>query len=368
MSQTMQQQVVLVHQKPGLSLQANDTASECAKQRHQSTSRSVRWAPDESTLWAPVRASPTSKQLHVLVSTLGYHLYSIFLFTFSDIKTIIAPSTLFAVLQGLASLRANPQSTTSDLLLWVGCRAPIGAFWAWINLLPFAIDNQRQHEAILEDAQNKPWRTMPSKRMTPEAATKLMFILYPCAIISSYFIGGLWQCLALVVLGYWYNDKGGADDSWVIRNLINGCGFVCYTSGAFAVAMGNNVSNADPRTGPFFLIMFLIVFTTVHTQDMYDQAGDSQRNRKTVPLSVGDAPARWMIALAMPLLAGLCLWYWGTPTTVVSGTANALQLLLAGSVAIRTLAKRTVKADKATFRLWNLWLVSIYALPLANTR
>lgn len=48
---------------------------------------------------------------------------------------------------------------------------------------------------------NKPWRTMPSGRMNPAQARKLMFCLYVVAAFISWKIGGLTQCLALMALG-----------------------------------------------------------------------------------------------------------------------------------------------------------------------
>ncbi|KAL9090202.1 MAG: hypothetical protein Q9159_002101 [Coniocarpon cinnabarinum] len=306
-------------------------------------------------------------QLHSFLYFITYHLYSIWLFTRSDIKTIIAPSTLFAILQALADLRCTSRSTTLELSVWAACRAPVAAFWAWINLVPFAIDNQRQQAAILEDAANKPWRTLPSGRMHPGTATKLMLPLYPCAILSSYMIGGLRQCLALIVLGFWYNDLGGSDGSWTIRNFINGCGFVAYTSGALEVALRGSSTTLDHKVGIFFVVLFLIVFTTVHTQDMYDQDGDRQRGRQTVPLAIGDVPARWMIAVNVFVFSIVCTLFWGVSPSTASWSGHIFQLAIGGIVSIRTLTKRSVEADKDTFRLWNLWLVSIYGLRLINT-
>lgn len=90
-------------------------------------------------------------------------------------------------------------------------RAPLVCFWVWINLLPFAIDNQRQPAAILEDKHNKPWRTMPSGRMTRAQAKRLMVCLYPTAACVSLQIGGIRQCVASMALVFVYNDLNLAD-------------------------------------------------------------------------------------------------------------------------------------------------------------
>ena len=291
------------------------------------------------------------------LKSIGYHAYSIWLFTFSDIKTIIGPSTIFGIIHAFAHL-----STESDQHglqpLWYTLKAlPKVCLWVWINLLPFAIDNQRQPPAIEEDAINKPWRTMPSKRLTINQATKLMWYLYLIAVAISLLLGGIRQSLALIFLGYWYNDLEGADVNCIIRNLINACGFICFTSGALEVAIGQRL-HLDSRMLLWLGIIFSTVFLTVQTQDMHDQMGDQQRGRRTVPLQLGDAPARLSIAIPMAVLCWLCPHFWG-----VSPSGYAAPVTLGTMVAVRTMIYRDIQADKLTFRIWNLWMVSLYCLP-----
>jgi hypothetical protein len=78
-----------------------------------------------------------------------------------------------------------------------------------------------------------------------------MLVLYPVACLVSALLGGLRQCLALIILGFCYNDLGFADRSCITRNLINGIGFVCYASGAVegwgdtGMAVGRTDSGAN---------------------------------------------------------------------------------------------------------------------------
>ncbi|RDL41342.1 Uncharacterized protein BP5553_01321 [Venustampulla echinocandica] len=287
----------------------------------------------------------------------AYCIYSVWLFTFSDIKTIIAPSFAFAIFTAPAAsvFGISPVPQAADILR----RAPLAVFWLWINLLPFAIDNQRQPDSIAEDALNKPWRTMPSKRMTPSQARTLMLCLYPLALATSLCIGGTKQCMSLMALGFWYNDLRGGDDSWVIRNLINACGFNRFASGALEVMLGGKRHTATSTLMLWQLSIAAIVFTTVQTQDMYDQLGDGLRGRRTIPLVFGDSQGRWSIAVPMAFWCFFCPWYLGSPPA-----GFAISVGLGGLVAARTLMFRSVPADKTTFRWWNLWLVTLYGLPL----
>jgi 4-hydroxybenzoate polyprenyltransferase len=287
-----------------------------------------------------------------------YHLYSIWLFTRSDLKTIIVPKTTFGILNATAAAAflINPAPDPTRILV----RLPLVLFWTWTNLLPFAIDNQRQPGSLIEDRANKPWRTIPSGRMTPAQAKRIMFPLYAVAAVYSLCLGGWRQSVALMALGCWYNDLGGADASWISRNFINAVGFACYATGAMEVALGTAVPLLGPL-GAWAALLAAVVFTTVHTQDMYDQEGDGLRGRITLPLAVGDAPARYVTAFWMLVWVGVCPWFWG-----LSFLPRIAYAALGTTVVTRTLRKRTVPEDRQTFRLWNLWMVFTYTLPLLS--
>ncbi|RYP42640.1 hypothetical protein DL767_000009 [Monosporascus sp. MG133] len=282
--------------------------------------------------------------------------YSVWLFTLSDLKTIVIPQTAFGILNALA---LSSEGGSSIKWAQVLSRLPRAIFMVWINLLPFAIDNQRQPEAILEDSHNKPWRTMPSGRMTSSQAKTLMFCLYPSAFLASLWLGGVRQCLALMVLGFGYNDLNMADWGWVSRNAINALGFCCFASGALEVALNMPLSGEHRVMLEWLGIIAAIVFSTVQTQDLADQVGDGLRGRKSLPLAVGDSLARWLTALPMVAWSVICPIYWH-----VNNVVSILIGMLGLAVACIMLACRSVEADKRTFRLWNLWMACLYVLPL----
>lgn len=240
-------------------------------------------------------------------------------------------------------------------------RVPITTLWAWINLLPFAIDNQRQQDSIKEDAENKSWRPLPSRRLTPEQAKQIMMIFYPTAFLSSLYLGGVGQCVTLMGLGYWYNDLRGADNSCITRNFINACGYICFTSGAMQVASDPSVEFLRPVAYQWLLIIGLVIFTTIQSQDMYDQAGDSLRARWTVPLVLGDSAARWSIAVPV------AIWSWFCPAFWQLGVRGSAASMVLGLIIIsRILSKRTVKDDRISFRIYNMWIISLFMLPLTK--
>lgn len=319
------------------------------------------------------RPSSLEVGLRQTFSSLAYHAETLVLFTLSDFKTVVVPSAVFGVANGLAAgsysidVRLSPSQAVLHGLL--------ALLWAWMNLLPFAIDNQRRPEAIMEDAVNKPWRAMPTRRLHPQSAKRAMVFFYAVVILASRFVlgGGLPQCLTLIILGFCYNELGGADAGFVVRNLINACGFVCYTSGAmdvvlqgaltraFAARLASPLAAAGQTTVRWFGLVALIVFTTVQSQDFYDQPGDRLRGRLTMPLVLGDQPARIITTTLVAVFSAIAPSFWQ-----VGFVGASMSLLLGGLVAIRTICLRSVPADKTTFRLWNLWLVAIYMLPLVK--
>ncbi|KAI0007304.1 UbiA prenyltransferase family [Xylariaceae sp. FL0662B] len=299
-----------------------------------------------------------STVLHVFS---GY-IFSIWLFTYSDLKTIIFPETAFGVLTALSRTQskfgglADTQLTEADVL----SRVPLTIFWIWINLLPFTINNQRHPLAIMEDKLNKPWRTMPSQRWSARQAKYNMIFYYHVAVFASLKIGGLQPSLTLVVLGFWYNNMGGADNNGLVRNLINALGFTCFGVGALEIALNHEISFDAVVFGDlerWLLVVAAVVLSTVHIQDMYDQAVCS------LPLQIGDGPARWIIVGSMSMWGVFCPYFWrcGWLGYIVSTP-------LAFTVAQRSFAFRTVESDKITVRIWNFWMVSLYFLPLIGCR
>lgn len=298
--------------------------------------------------------------LQSLFNSLRYHLYSIWLFSSADIKIVIIPKPLFGAVTALAaSVFAIPSSSLPSNNAIV-TRIPLAMLWCWINLLPWNIDNQRQPGAPEEDAANKPWRPIASKRMTIGQATRLMLVTYPAALLFSIYLGaGTLQCLALMVMGYWYNDLAGAEGN-IIRNLLNAWGFVLHASGAMEVALGGHVEYT-PLLWSWFLIIFLIVSTTVHSQDMADQVGDKLRGRRTIPLVIGDAWSRWSVSIPMFFWAFFCPWFLS-----MKPIGYILPVALGSIVAVRQVVLRNDTADKKTFLIWNVWMVTIYLLPLVK--
>lgn len=188
-----------------------------------------------------------------------------------------------------------------------------------------------------------------------------MLVLYPIAVALSSGLGGFWQSVILLCLGVWYNDLGGADVHYAIRNLINAGGFISYASGAMEVALKKPLQPNKIMLSWFGLII-LVVFSSVHSQDLPDQVGDRLCGRNSVPLALGDSFARWSIVASVSAFSVLCPLFWDSALWVTS-----VVMFLGAVVCARTTLKRTTWADKKTFRFWNLWMAIIYSLPFVKS-
>ncbi|CAI7651012.1 unnamed protein product [Penicillium glandicola] len=276
------------------------------------------------------------------LTSLWYHIYTLWLFVFSDFKTIVGPSTIFGITNAWAASKYDPHilgalpppQTISECPKSIG-RVLVAASWVLINLVPFAINNQRGERAISEDRLNKPWRPFPRGRISNEWGSRIMIILYIFApLYSVAFAGGFRHSVALIWLGVWYNNWGGADKNPVVRNIINALGYTCFASGAMEVTLGGSLLPLHPLgwSGRWLAVIVGIIFSTVQVQDLSDQPGDAKRGRRTVPLGWGDTTARWTIALPMLCWGMWCPMFWG-----VSSIWFAISVALASLVALRAL-------------------------------
>ena len=286
---------------------------------------------------------------------ISFHLKTLWLFTRSDLKSMIYPNVVF----GVASAMSGPAITTNRKpdLVKVISNVPSVALWLWLNLLLFNISNQRLSSSIVEDKVNKPWRPLPSDRLSPAEARVLLLLVIPTVLICSLYLGATTEVLLLMSLTWMYNDLGGGDEDFLVRNLINAFGMSFYGSGAIVIACGKNCELTASGC-QWIALVGVIIMTTLQVQDMSDQKGDAMRGRKTMPLVVGDGFARWTIGLSV------IGWSAGVPAFWKADIkAYISPILIGGVLAVRILTMRSVEADKGTWRLWCLWMISLYLLP-----
>ena len=274
----------------------------------------------------------------------------------NDLKSILVPETAFGIFSALSGplLTTNPSPSLSTVL----SRLPHVALWTYLNLLIFDLSNQRLLPSLLEDKVNKPWRPLPSGRLSLAQARRLLLFLIPVVTAVCSLLGALEDTLFMHVLTWMYNDLYGAEEHYAVRNLVNAAGFMCYSYGATRVAAGSYQLNYV-MVYQWVPMIGAIVLTTLQMQDMSDQEGDAKKGRGTLPLIWGDAFARWSIAIPVVMWSIICPAYWQ-----IEYSGWIPSLVLGALIAGRVLLLRRVENDKVTWKLWCAWTMILYILPL----
>ncbi|PVH96634.1 hypothetical protein DM02DRAFT_534857 [Periconia macrospinosa] len=289
-------------------------------------------------------------------------LQNLWLFTQDDFATFVIPNTVFGVCTALAGAPFvyHPNlSSKLEILL----RIPLVIIFNWTNLFIFDLANQR--EAVEEDRLNKPWRPIPSGRMTRAEVRKAMQIAIPAVLAFNHYYLSTGAETACIIVGCWvYNDLKVSDDSVVLRNAIISLAFGVFNSSSLKVALGvHGVGPHLPRVaeaGQAWIWMYsAVIFTTMHVQDMKDQAGDKARGRNTVPLIFGDGFARWSLAVPITLWGPICA------LQCQVGMGNfALVSAFGAYVAWRCLRYKDQAEDRSTWQLWCAWTALLSLLPM----
>ncbi|KAJ7852369.1 UbiA prenyltransferase family [Mycena olivaceomarginata] len=258
-----------------------------------------------------------------LPSQTVHFLYTLFLFTKSDIKTALIPITFLAAASApLAGLS----------------RLPHVIFWIWLHLLQFDVSNQTLDPE--EDSLNKQDRPLPSRRISLPQAIILRWLLVPaCALLSiCYSVETLYSSLALVFFTIIYDEMGAHGGHWLLRNTVNAAGFASFEFGATLTA-AHDPHQLDGIAILSIAISAGIFATTIHAQDFKDTEGDRAIGRRTIPI-VLPTIARYTV------IVPLTIWSAGLALVWKLGPIEATAFIsLALSVGGRYLSSSTVHAD-----------------------
>ena len=231
----------------------------------------------------------------------------------------------------------------------------------WLNILAFTISNQRSPSSAREDCVNKPWRPIPSGRLSTLQAEHLLLALVPLVLIITTWLGAGSISAVALVLNWMYNDLGGSEVHYTVRNLINALAMVVASTGTTRVAMYDR-SNLHDFTSigyQWLAIKAAIVFTTLQIQDLRDQDGDRSRGRNTAPIALGDEFTRWTISGPVIFWSMFCPFFWD-----VDFLGYVMPITVGCVLSLKVLFWRGVEADQFSWTLWGIWTFSIFLLPL----
>ena len=306
--------------------------------------------PDRRMSIAPAPVAVSRKSFGVLNA-----LSLCWAFTQSDFNTFVIPNSMFGVFTALAGLGLVRGETPTfiDVLL----RLPMVIWFNWYSVFIFDLANQRTPESIQEDLINKPWRPLPSGKITSEQTRRTMLAAIPIVMLMNYWLG-VWQEGAIILILTWLqNDLRGGDE--IVRDVIIAVAYGFFNLGSLRLAIGMD-GIVTERGYTWIVIVSGIILTTMQVQDLKDQEGDRTRGRKTAPLVFGETISRWMIALFLPVWSLVCAIFW---QTALLGSAPAA---MSTYVAFRVLNKRESRDDSKTWKFWCLWHTMIYLLPVVG--
>ncbi|GKT86226.1 digeranylgeranylglyceryl phosphate synthase protein [Colletotrichum tofieldiae] len=255
-------------------------------------------------------------------------------FTESNFLTFVVPNTAFGLLGGLTGLPLTSGHATTLSILQ---RLPLVVAFNWYSVLIFDLANQRGPESVAEDYANKPWRPIPAGKVTPEQTRRAMLIAIPTVLALNYVLDVWKEGVFILILTWLYNDLREGTSSGDAEATITNEGYAWAS------------------------IISAVILTTMQVQDLKDQAGDRGRGRATVPLFFGDKASRLSLAVLVPFWSCVCVHVWH-----IRSWAVLLPTLSGAMVAAAVLRRRTPETDSWAWKLWCLWTVCLYSLPLVG--
>jgi 4-hydroxybenzoate polyprenyltransferase len=297
----------------------------------------------------------------VLTST---DLKTVYLFVRNYNAIIVMWSVIGAKCSRRLTLREHGPFEFSGIIPYLSTELPpllqsilLPFIWITLVTISFSISNQRQPLSIKEDSLNKPYRPIPSGRITPQKATIFLIVSSILGFAFSWAVGANKLFLFQIVVSYMYNDMGGGDSHFAIRDTLNGLGLTAWAFGATSAAKGFDVgfSNADLVAG---MVMMLGIATTNGIQDFRDLYGDRKCGRGTFPILVGESRARYLLALAV------LGWSFGI-VPALHVPLLSIQTVLGIIIACRLVLFRECRSDKTTTEIWYAWSAM---LPLTLIR
>lgn len=240
-----------------------------------------------------------------------YHCQTLILFTCDQIIDTFIPGTTFGIIAAISGPDLDlPTQDISAVLR----RIPLVVVWLWVLVFQFCLQNQCSPRSVEEDSLNKPWRPIPSGRISRTEVEYLLAATQILAVILSYCLDVLPVYVLYIILITRYNDFGGGDHSGILRNLFCGADISCYFAGAMRIALGPDTSMSSQAWKWVFLVTFGILTTTIQTQDFRDEVGDKARGRQTLVTELGREHALWTVILMV--------LFWSLYTTVFFFTGD----------------------------------------------
>lgn len=260
-----------------------------------------------------------------------------------DVSSTLAPAALFTC---AAQVHLRPELGFG----WALARASVYFF---LYVYAFCLANQIV--GVEEDRLNKPDRPLVIGRSTVAGARARLPVVVLLMLAVGWAAGvGEWAALWALVL--WLHNQGGWSRRWTLKSLCMGVGVVAELAAAWQM-----VGPLCPHAWRWILVLASAIMLLVPVQDLRDVAGDRRSERVTLPMVLGEARARGVLALGfllLPVVIHLGL------LSEVGPWLRACELGLAGmsaAIAWRIVRRRGGAADHRTYLLFTYWYCMVLA-------
>ncbi|KAG1882466.1 hypothetical protein F4604DRAFT_426884 [Suillus subluteus] len=181
------------------------------------------------------------------------HCEAAWLFTESDFKTLIFPVIVFAT---VVSPRPEPLALACTVC------------WLWFHLFQFNVSYQPYSAD-----EDKPWRPLPSGRISVEDSRTLRWtLLVFCLGLSSIFSLNLFITSGVFTVLMILHDNLRHGHHPIFRNLCNVAAYVTAGVGCSLILSGE--SSLDGTSIKAISCSALVILLTIHAQDVANVNGD----------------------------------------------------------------------------------------------
>ncbi|KAG0699518.1 UbiA prenyltransferase family-domain-containing protein [Suillus ampliporus] len=271
------------------------------------------------------------------------YLKTAWLFTKSDFKTIILPVMIFT---NVVSPRHSPLSFSCSLS------------WLWFHLFQGNVSNQSY--SAHEDLLNKPWRPVPSGRISVKSSRALRWgLMIFCLGFSSLFSFNVLVTSAVFTMLVIVHDDFGLSGHPIGKNLLNVGAYVSFELGSTLVL--SDEPSLDRTSITALCCSALVILVTIHVQDFADVKGDRMLGRRTLPI-VAPEGSRIYILCVLPLISFALASFWS-----LGPLCSILFISMGIGVGLRCFLVRDEIGDQLNYWLYNIWLMGAHLLP-ANAR
>lgn len=271
-------------------------------------------------------------------------------FTRMDVWTTVIPMPFFFI-AGLKHADGSPAELAAKT---------VGAIvYLWLFVYTFTLNNQLT--GVEEDRLNKPFRPLVTGAVTTQEARIRFLVTSALFPVTGWLLGVLWWALAWMAITFVYNAIGGGRN-WVVKNLCNGIGVFLLTAATWQIA-----TPLTSTSWRWVIFMASIVAILSPLQDLRDVPGDIAAGRRTIPIALGDIPARICLAAgftALPIGAYFTL-YNPSPHRGWALAAALISLLMSWTIVYRLRRRDDTEHDQRTYRLWEQWFTFIFISSIA---